>query len=157
MAKICPICNQQIGYYAALQCEHKFCVGCIKIKLSDQDKRQVQRHCPICDDILPVDVVQRTPQGPRFYILAVINSKGRGANIRYKVLWADGSVSYEPKKMIENSRALERYQRLCRAVNQAKYHRKKKGITCSSQEVRDLYQNYKPKVVHTDSGSSDDE
>lgn len=61
-----------------------------------------------------------------FDVIDIVGQRGRGKTIRYLVLWDTGETTWEPKAHLTKSqKALEAYQKRCRAFNTRKWRAKK--------------------------------
>lgn len=79
----CPICYQEMRHRATWSCLHRVCHGCAS-EILRRDPR-----CPFCRRITRRESIS-------WPFLAIISHSGRGNNIRYRVLWADRTITSEP-------------------------------------------------------------
>lgn len=80
----CPICFEEMWHTAAWSCLHKACYRCAS-EIFQRDPR-----CPLCRRITSHILSSNWP------FLAIICHSGHGENVKYRVLWADKTVTEEP-------------------------------------------------------------
>lgn len=102
----CPICHIEIEDKVVTSCNHIFCSGCLNGWKLVRLNSKLEFTCPICRQLLHSEDSSASSGGPvlvaeqEWPVWAILEHRGRGRNVRYLVLWTDGTSTWEPMRNI---------------------------------------------------------